>query len=92
MQLALNGLPVDILNEPETFLSQLGTQITLSIPQNNLTATAGKFQVEDIDLQNKSIGVTYNFDADLEDFNHVELILSNPGNPLFTLVPVVGSN
>ena len=92
MQLDLKGLPIDILDQPDTFLSQLGTQITLSIPQNNLTATAGKFQVNEVNLQNKSIGVTYNFKADLENFNHVELILSSPGNPLFTLVPVVGNN
>lgn len=92
MRLLLRNLPPEILQspEPEPFLTQLGTRLTLSIPQNNLTAGSTSFQLEDSDPATQSVTVSYRFQADLEDFNHVELILSNAGNPVFAPVPVAG--
>ena len=67
---------------------QLRQQLTLSIPQRNLIVTSGGFEVADSNAINRSLSVSYFFNADLEDFSHVELILSGQGNPVFVPVSV----
>jgi hypothetical protein len=90
MQLLLRNLPPDILVSPEAdpFLTQLGAQLTLSIPQNNLTAGSVGHQVESSDPVKQSVTVNYRFNASLGDFSHVELLLTNAGNPIIAPVPV----
>ena len=95
VQLILRQLPDAIFQETslEPFLGQLREQLTLSIPERNLIVTSDGFRLADSDGpdlagQNLALEVFYFFNADLEDFNHVELILSGQGNPLFAPVPV----
>jgi hypothetical protein len=90
VQLVLRRLPGNLFLEPdlEPFLVQLRQQLTLSIPQRNLIVTSSGFELADSNAINRALNVSYFFNADLEDFNHVELILSGQGNPLFVPVPV----
>ncbi len=90
MQLFLRQLPERVFGEtePEPFLIQLQKQLSLSIPKRNLIVASSDFRLESTDSQKRSLNVLYFFNADLEDFDHVELILSQPGNPLFAPVPV----
>jgi hypothetical protein len=92
VQLILRNLPNSLLTEAdaEPFLTQFHQQLTLSIPQHNLIVTSSGFRLESIDSQNYSMEVICSFNADLEDFNHVELILSSMGNPQFVPIPVAG--
>lgn len=88
--LALRRLPPRLLLQPEAelFLSQLRQQLSLSIPSQNMVVNSTGFQLEKIDRDAQTIDVIYFFEAALEDFSHVELILSGPGNPIFAPVPV----
>jgi hypothetical protein len=101
VQLILRQLPEAIFQETsfEPFLGQLREQLTLSIPERNLIVTSNGFRLADSDgpdlagqdhltTENHTLEVFYFFNADLEDFSHVELILSGQGNPLFAPVPV----
>lgn len=92
MHLLLRNLPPELLQAPEPapFLTQLGARLQLSIPQNNLSVASTNFTVENTNPAERSITVTYLFNADLEAFNHVELILANAGNPVIAPVPVAG--
>jgi hypothetical protein len=79
-------------------LGQLREQLTLSIPERNLIVTSNGFRLadsgsqdltgQDLAGQELDLEVFYFFNADLEDFSHIELILSGQGNPLFAPVPV----
>jgi len=90
MTLILRNLPANLLVEPERerFLTQLGAQLSLSIPKHNLTTNSQNFRLENKDISNQSLEVVYIFDAILEDFRLVEMILASPGNPIFAPVPV----
>ncbi len=90
VQLILRHLPDHLFPEAtlEPFLAHLREQMRLSIPKRNLVVTSSGFRLENSDAQNQTLTVHYLFNADLEDFDHIELILSGPGNPLFAPVPV----
>ncbi len=88
MQLILRQLPPDVLEAAEPFLAQLQQQLQLSIPRRNLAVTSSDFRLQNSDPQQHQLNVLYFFAADLEDFNQVELIFTQPGNPLFVPVPV----
>jgi hypothetical protein len=91
MQLELQNLPPEIATGGtlEAFLVELGSQIRLSLPQKNLTASSTHFQLTRTDLDSAAASVSYFFKAELEDFSHAELILSAGGNPVYAPVPVV---
>lgn len=93
LKLLLRRLPSDFILETDTeaLLAQLQQRLSLSIPKYNLVTASSRFQVEQINSQNRSIEALYFFDVDLEEFNHVELIVTSPGNPLLAPVPVVGN-
>jgi hypothetical protein len=90
VQFMLRQLPDSIFLEAnlEPFLVQLRQQLSLSIPKRNLIVTSSGFRLENSNPQNRTLDVHYFFNADLENFNHIELILAQPGNPLFAPVPV----
>ncbi len=90
MQLILRQLPASLFQgaDLEPFLVYLREQLRLSIPKRNLIVTSSGFRLENSDSENRTLDVLYFFNADLEDFSHVELILSGSGNPLFAPVPV----
>ena len=90
VQLILRQLPGTLFQATsfEPFLGQLREQFTLSIPERNLIVTSSGFRLENSDAANHTLMVLYFFNADLEDFSHVELIVSGQGNPLFAPVPV----
>lgn len=90
MALELKNLPPEIASGGvlEAFLVELGSQISLSIPQKNLTASSTHFQLTHTDPDSAAASVSYFFNARLEDFSHVELILSAGGNPVYAPVPV----
>jgi hypothetical protein len=91
MQFIVQQLPAPLLSEPQlsAFLNTLQTQLTLSIPQQNLTTVSSGFQTQDTSPDQAMLQVSYNFDADVADFEHVELIVGGHGNPVFAPVPVV---
>lgn len=72
----------------EPFLAQLRQQLTLSIPKRNLIVTSSGFRLGQQTVEERSLQVIFAFNANLEDFNRVELILSGRGNPQFAPVPV----
>ena len=69
---------------------ELEQRITLSIPQNNLTATSMEYQLEEVDPTDTRVTLRFSFSADLGNFDHVELIITGSGNPVFAPVPVAG--
>ncbi len=81
------GLPLE--TNAESLLTQLGQQLQLSIPEQNIVVNSQNFRVTLIDPPQHIIEVTYLFQADLQDFNYAELIIANSSNPLFVTVPVV---
>jgi hypothetical protein len=88
--LTLRQLP-ESLNQGATispFLEQLGQQLSLSIPEQNLVVPSDGFRLEARDDGNSTLNVVYAFNVDLGNFSHVELILSGQGNPMFAPVPV----
>ena len=90
VQLRLRQLPAALFSESnaEPFLLRLREHLSLSIPERNLIVTSTGFRLETHDAQQRSLEVSYLFNADLEEFSHVELILAQPGNPIFVPVPV----
>ena len=92
MQILLRGLPDTVLQAEniDPFLTQLRQQLTFSIPKRNLIVTSSGYQFGSKNLDEKTISVSYFFNADLEDFARVELILRGQGNPQFAPVPVAG--
>lgn len=92
LQLILQQLPADVLVNPQlnTFLDELEKRLTLSIPQNNLTTKSAQYQLEEVDPTQTQVTVRYSFNADLDNFDHVELIITGSGNPVFAPVPVAG--
>lgn len=90
MHLLLSQLPAHLFadTDPEAFLAQLREHLSLSIPKHNLIVTSTGFSLQNSDVQEHTLEVLYFFNVDLEDFSHVELILSRPGNPFFVPVPV----
>ena len=90
IQLVLRQLPDKLLQEAdiEPFLVQLRQQLTLSIPERNLIVTSSGYRLLDWNAEEHVLSVAYYFNADLEDFRHIELVLSGQGNPLFVPVPV----
>ena len=88
--LMLNRLPGSLFLEDslDPFLAQLRGQLTLSIPEQNLVVTSAGYQLADKNPINRTIRVSYTFNADLENQAHVELIIAGPGNPLIMPVPV----
>jgi len=90
IKLLLRQLPPGLFQPPgvEPFLAQLRPKLTLSIPERNLVVTSSGFRLENNDAKNHTLMALYSFNADLEDFSHIELILSGQGNPLFMPVPV----
>jgi hypothetical protein len=90
MHLLLSQLPAYLFSDtgPEAFLAQLREHLSLSIPKHNLIVTSTGFSLQNSDAQQHTLEVLYFFNVDLEDFSHIELILSRPGNPLFAPVPV----
>ncbi len=93
MQLVLRKLPPELLepSELDRFLTQLGSRLTLSIPQKNLTANSAGFQLKNTSPTSQTVTVNYMFNANLENFSHIELILSNSGSPVVAPVPVAGN-
>ena len=90
INIILRRLPPDfnLSADLEPFLKFLQQQLSLSIPRQNLVAPSSDFQLESADLQNYTVDVTYFFEVNLSGYNHVELIIANPGNPIFVAVPV----
>jgi hypothetical protein len=90
LQLILQQLPAPLLSEPQlsAFLQMVGAQLTLSIPQKNLTTTSNTFQIEATNPDLAEMQVSFLFNADVLEFEHVELIVSGNGNPIFAPVPV----
>jgi hypothetical protein len=90
VNIMLRRLPPDFnLNtDLEPFLKFLQQQLSLSIPRQNLVAPSNNFQLESADEQNDTAQAAYFFEVNLGDYNHVELIIANPGNPIFVAVPV----
>lgn len=90
MYLILRQLPAQLFLPAnlEPFLTQLGQRLALSIPQRNTTIPSDRFHLEHSDAAQRTLEVLYFFQADLEDFAHVELVLSGQGNPAFAPVPV----
>ena len=88
--LLLRQMPGHIFQEAnlEPFLAQLRQQLTLSIPERNLIVTSSGYYLESSDVERITLRVRYSFNADLEDFDHVELIVSGQGNPQFAPLPV----
>ena len=88
--LMLNRLPGNLFLEDSLnpFLAQLREQLTLSIPEQNLVVTSAGYQLIDKNPINRTIKVSYTFNADLENQAHVELIIAGSGNPLVMPVPV----
>ncbi len=91
LQLVLNQLPAELSLDTDVkpFLTQLQHQLTLSLPKHNKVVASNGFRVEDIDPEHRSIEVVYQFKANLQDFDYVELIVAGAGNPQFAPVPVV---
>ena len=90
VQILLRQLPDHLFTELEPFLAQLREQLTLSIPKRNLIVTSSGYRLENSHRDDQLVEVVYLFNADLEEFNHAELILSGTGNPQFVPVPVAG--
>jgi hypothetical protein len=88
LKLSLRSLPGYILDSPDDFLVQFQKQLTLSLPQNNTTAVSSGYVVDTIDASRGSIEVRYQFEANLENSEHAELIIAGAGNPIFAPVPV----
>lgn len=90
VKLVLRQLPPRLFNQAsfEPLLAQLREKLTLSIPERNLVITSTGFKQEETNTNGRALVVIYFFNADLEDFRHVELILSGQGNPLVIPVPV----
>lgn len=88
--LTLNRLPGNLFLEDslDPFLAQLREQLTLSIPEQNLVVTSAGYQLVDRNPINRTIKVSYTFNADLENQTTIELIIAGPGNPLVVPVPV----
>jgi hypothetical protein len=88
--LMLNRLPGNLFLEEsfDPFLAQLREQLTLSIPEQNLVVTSAGYQLADKNPINRTLKVSFTFNADLENQSHVELILAGPGNPIIMPVPV----
>jgi len=93
MELSLRQLPASLPLETEIdqFLSDFGSRLSLSIPRQNLVVTSHSYRIIHVDLKQRTITVSYRFQADLDDFSHVELILASPGNPIFAPVPVAAA-
>jgi hypothetical protein len=92
MQLILRQIPPNLLaTETELFLTELGRQLSMSIPKYNMIIASDGFQITNVDSQTHSVEVIYLFKANLEDFSHVELVLASSGNPIFAPVPVAGN-
>lgn len=92
MQLILRQIPPNLLaTETELFLTELGRQLSMSIPKHNKIIASDGFKITDIDPPAHSVEVIYFFKINLEDFNHVELVLASSGNPIFAPVPVAGN-
>ena len=88
VELILRQLPGNLFREAEPFLAQMRPQLTLSIPKRNLVVTSSGYRLEKSNAAEQTMMVTYNFNADLEDFSHAELIIAGVGNPQFVPVPV----
>lgn len=90
MRLLLRQLPPQLFlpTNLEPFLTHLGGQLALSIPERNEAVPSSSFRLESSDTAQNSLEVVYVFKANLEDFSHVELILSGQGNPAIAPVPV----
>lgn len=90
MRLRLEQLPASLFLPArlEPFLTQLGSRLALSIPERNEAVPSSSFRLESSNADQGSLEVVYLFKADLEDFSHVELILSGQGNPAIAPVPV----
>lgn len=85
LELILRQLPVEE-SDWEPLLTQLGDQLTLSIPQRNQTVESSGFLIKGREAGD--LHALYFFNADVGDFSHVELILAGPGNPALAPVPV----
>ncbi len=94
MRLILRQLPANLLSEADAqaFLTRFGQQLKLSIPQQNLVTASAGFEAQSLSPQTQSIEVIYFFEVDLKELDHVELVLSSPGNPLFAAVPVANKD
>lgn len=90
VQMIVRQLPDQIFQNGniEPFLAQLRQQLTLSLPNRNLVVTSSGMRLEESVAEEKTLRVVTTFNANLEDFNSVELILARPGNPELAPVPV----
>ncbi len=90
VEFLLRGLPDSLFVEKnaESFLAQLKEKLTLSIPEQNLIITSSGFEFNTPYPDSQTLQISYFFNADLENLDHVEVILAGPGNPLFMPVPV----
>ncbi len=88
VELILRQLPSSLFRDAEPFLAQLQPQLTLSIPKRNLVVTSSGYRLKESTPVEQTMTVSYSFNADLEDFSHVELIIAGVGNPQFIPVPV----
>ena len=94
MHIILRQLPAKLFQKAtqEPFLAELGQRLSLSIPQRNATAPSNSFRLEQSDADQRTLDILYFFQANLENFSHVELVLSGQGNPAFAPVPVEGGD
>jgi hypothetical protein len=90
VRVMIRKLPAYVLSEEniEPFLAQLRQQVTLSIPNRNLIVTSSGYELENQTQEPGVLRMSFDFNANLEDFNRIELILAGQGNPQFVPVPV----
>jgi len=84
----LRRIPGIIFAAPDPFLTQLREQLRLSVPNQNLIVTSSGYELRDSNRPEQTIDLIYFFNANLENFDHTELIIFGPGNPQYAPVPV----
>lgn len=90
VELTLRRLPEWLFTEValELFLQQLRDRLSLGIPEQNLIISSSGYRLEAQDSEARTIQVLYFFNANLEDYNRVEVTFSGRGNPQLAPVPV----
>jgi hypothetical protein len=88
LELEVRALPAPVFKELEPFLAQLGQALTLGLPRRNLIVTSSGYRLLASRPTERTVKIVVFFNADVEDFSHVELAFSGRGNPLYAPVPV----
>jgi hypothetical protein len=89
VKLTLRRLPEHILASPDDFLAQFQQQLTLSLPETNVTVVSTGYTVADSPAAAPGdLEAGYQFEANLQNSQHAELIIAGAGNPIIAPVPV----